>query len=912
MTSGLTAPETHLALRRIVFLNAFLLIATSILSVFGVWHLDAGNEAIGLFELGGAGFAGAIFALLRRTQRVELSSALLSLLILLMCAALLITGGIQRTGIYWVYVFPAMAFFLQGTRRGAWWLVSFAGTVLFLSGLHQCGYFPAFPYAWIEIRQMLISFSVVAIMVWFYEQAREQTEARINAQNLELRRKNHSLSEKIAERELTDRALHESEARFYALIAHTVDAMLVVDRHNIVRFVNPAAETLFDVPGSSMIGKKFGIPAVAGEATELEVPRRDGSSTIVEIRTVNIEWEKEIAYLESLRDITVHKRTEATLRATQKQAAALYQREQQRRKFAETLSEVARMVSSTLDQESVINMILAQLENVIVYHRVTVMLFVDQQELMVVAGRDKFGLDHFKTRVPVGKYQFNGIVLETKRPLVVPDVASDPRWCPTAATRGIRSFIGVPLLVKEAPIGLLTVSRRDANPYTEEDAQTVFAFATQVAIAIHNAQLHERAQERNRRLALLHQISLAVNATLDLRTLLSSASRILVENFEADHSGILIFDEYLTVGEVMAEYPDQAAVGVQIPLTDYPLMTELRRTAQPQAVFDAQHDPLLRPVWDVMRTLGIQSILIVPLISQGQLIGSFSLDSIAQPRQFTASEIELCQTIASQLAMAMNNARLLEQERTRLEQELATAQQIQISLFPARAPTIPGLRITGMSEPARKVGGDFYNYFVFDADHIGIAAGDVSGKGMQAALMMALSVGFLSTAARQDLSPAALLEQVNQQLRPHTLRNRKNTALSYLRLTRQTASARWTVQAANAGFMAPVIRRLDGAVEWLEVGGLPLGMTLETHYTEEQTTLAPGDMLILSSDGVVEAWNQTRELYGFERLTACLAAAPGDDPQALQHYLLTELQAFRDGTEAHDDLTIVIVNVVAE
>ena len=252
--------------------------------------------------------------------------------------------------------------------------------------------------------------------------------------------------------------------------------------------------------------------------------------------------------------------------------------------------------------------------------------------------------------------------------------------------------------------------------------------------------------------------------------------------------------------------------------------------------------------------MGIRSILIVPLISQSQVIGSFSLDITSGQRHFNRAEIELAQTIATQLATAIDNARLLENERARIEQELETARQIQMSLFPPGTPKISGLDIVGSSRPGRFVGGDFYNYFVFDQEHVGIAVGDVSGKGMQAALMMALSFGLLSIEAGCEATPATLLANLNDELRPHTLRNQKNVALSYLCLSPKGADERqyWNFRVANAGLIAPLLRRRNGTVEWLEANGLPLGMVSGITYAECSETLAAGDMLILSSDGLVE------------------------------------------------------------
>ncbi|MCP4399275.1 MAG: SpoIIE family protein phosphatase [bacterium] len=912
LTGGVHDEASGFLFMKIVFINTFLLVALIGLAVFGMVHLSAGTYTIGLFELLCSLIALGNIIFFRRSGNHELSCAFLLVLILVVLGFLLISGGLQGTGIYWFYIYPVVAFFLTGKRRGAQWIAAAFFLALVIAVAGTFGYITSLPYSFVEIRQMLVSLFVVSLLVFFYEAAKENNEALISEQHVAVLKKNVALLEKIAEQERTDKALRESEERFHKVADHNIDAILVVDRRNIVRFINPAARKLFGIETETLLGKRFGIPVVEGEATEFEIPKRDGSAAIVEIRTVQIEWENDIAYLESLHDITEHKRAQEALRKSETQLNSSYQREQKRRRFSDTLREVARVVSSSLDQQSVINIILAQLEGVVSYDRVTVMLLDEPGILHVVAGRDTNGSDDVETDFQIEKYPLNAMILQSKLPLLVPDVSREVRWQPTAATQGIQSFIIAPLLVQETPIGILTVGRRDTTRYIEDDSQTVFAFATQVAIAIHNARLHARTQERNRRLALLHKISLAVNSTLELHSLLTSACRELVENFHADHSGVILFDNSANSGEVMAEYPAQGALGKQIPCEGNALAQQLLQTALPAAVYDVQQDPLTEKIWDIMRALSIRSALFVPLIGQGQVIGFFSLDIMSARRPFSQSEIELTQTIASQLATAINNARLLDNERTRLERELETARQIQMSLFPAQDPCIDGLEICGVSFPAREVGGDFYNYFVFEQQHFGVAVGDVSGKGLQAALMMTLSFGLLSTEARREVLPAILLEHLNDELRPHTERNRTNTALCYLclspaRVGEAPTEAPWDFRVANAGLIAPLIRRRDGTVEWLEANGLPLGMLPGIQYSEMSGQLALSEFLLLCSDGLVEAKNEAGELYGFERLTKCVESASARDAQALQKYILADMRNFAVDTEAHDDMTLVVV-----
>ncbi len=709
----------------------------------------------------------------------------------------------------------------------------------------------------------------------------------------------------VSEQKRAEQALRESEERFRKVIEHDVDAIIVIDKENIVRFINPAAKTLFKLQSEDLIGKQFGIPAVVGETTEFEIPRRDGSVSIVEIRTVEIDWQNEPAYLESLRDITAHKQAEEALRESQHRLEASYQREHERLQLSDTLREIARIVSSSLRQQEVLTLIFDQLANVMTYHRATVSLL-EHDNLALVDGRDKMGGTIKQYTYPAYKYPLNSEVLTNKHPVLIPDVKNDTRWQHTNTMLGVRSMIFAPLLVQEHPIGILAVSRIDDVPYTDHDARIVFVFATQVAIAMHNAQLYDATQKRNRKLALLHDISLTMTSTLDLHTLLTAVCRKLVTSFHCDHSGVLLFDDTYTYGEVVAEYPPGDALDIRIPLAGYAAAREIKKTGKPLAVYDAQHDPLMEKVWPIMTSLGIRSILITPLIVKDRTIGSFSLDITTAQRHFEATEIGMAQTIASQLAVAIENARWMEKEHKRLEEEIETARRIQTSLLPLNVPEVQGLDLAGFSRPARQVGGDFYNYFVFNREHVGVAVGDVSGKGMQAALMMALSVGLLTTKLHKEMLPAELLSELNYELQPHTSRNWMNTAFSYVALA-PTANHAWNLCVANAGMVAPLIRRKNGSMEWLDISGLPLGMTDEIKYEEQRNILSPGDILLLGSDGVVDAENSRGEMYGTERLTTCVASAPHHNAQIMLKQVLDDIHRFVGNAEATDDLTMVVV-----
>ncbi len=241
----------------------------------------------------------------------------------------------------------------------------------------------------------------------------------------------------------------------------------------------------------------------------------------------------------------------------------------------------------------------------------------------------------------------------------------------------------------------------------------------------------------------------------------------------------------------------------------------------------------------------------------------------------------------------------------RLQHELTMARVVQQNLLPPPRPNWSSLDVLCYSIPAREVGGDFYAYYAFgnpSKDHFAVAVGDVSGKGMPAALLMAVSLTSLQSSIAEALAPAELLAQLDAAIIPYTRTGLENCALCYAEIKDRT------LRVANAGCVPPLIRRTNGLVEWVDIGGTPLGVGLgaQDGYVQATLPLAPGDLVILTSDGIVEAMTAAREMFGFERLEQAVATGPSRAEDMLA-YVRAEVLAFVGESELYDDLTIVVL-----
>ncbi len=247
-------------------------------------------------------------------------------------------------------------------------------------------------------------------------------------------------------------------------------------------------------------------------------------------------------------------------------------------------------------------------------------------------------------------------------------------------------------------------------------------------------------------------------------------------------------------------------------------------------------------------------------------------------------------------------------ERERLRSELGNAREMQMKLMPAQAPVVPGIDIAGLCDPAREVGGDFFDYFHTDEtpERLAIAVADVSGKGMKAAMTAVMTNGMLHASAVSDHAPDKLLRIINSPLH-HKTDKRMFTALLYGVIDTQNG----TFEFVNAGQMPPLLMRNKKLISLASNGPrLPLGITPEVPYESTQVELQPGDRLLIHTDGVNEAMNPDRELFGTHRLTEAFTATDQihSSPGALTH-IRSQIDTFTNGHESHDDITMVMITV---
>ncbi len=343
-----------------------------------------------------------------------------------------------------------------------------------------------------------------------------------------------------------------------------------------------------------------------------------------------------------------------------------------------------------------------------------------------------------------------------------------------------------------------------------------------------------------------------------------------------------------------------AVLPLDIAPTD-PLLAYLQ--ANQTSVIDVQRLTLDSAGARALRAAGVR--LALPLVSQGELVGLINLGQRLSEQDYSSDDRRLLGNLATQAAPAVRVAQLVRQqqlealERQRIEQELRVARLIQQFLLPKSVPAVDGWEVTAHYQPARAVGGDFYDFIPFPDGRIAFVIGDVTDKGVPAALVMATTRTLLRSAAERLVSPGAVLEQTNNQLVENIPPKMFVTCL-YALLDPATGHLVF----ANAGHDVPYRRTRAGVVE-LRARGMPLGLLPNMQYEQHEVTLEPGDCVLLYSDGLVEAHSPTREMFGFPRLQAMMGE-PADGN--LVPFLLSRLHAFTGPQwEQEDDVTIVLL-----
>ena len=500
--------------------------------------------------------------------------------------------------------------------------------------------------------------------------------------------------------------------------------------------------------------------------------------------------------------------------------------------------------------------------------------------------------------------------------LVIPNVATDPRLAgvtDAAAEAGIEAAVAVPLLVHQEVTGLLGVFPARRKPLSENESALLAALAAQLAVAVQNAQLHERATrlgaERERALEAeraaskqvraLYEISRSFAQSLSLEATLEALTNTIVDLLDVDAALIRMPDERrdwlvpraLRVADPRLEDAARSILFRRQPFGERAVQ-RLFRLGEPfrlTADLVPELAPFLARGWTGAA---------VPIATPAEVLASLTIVSMRPGAPVTQETLDEAGRVAAQAALAIDNARLYQQQKQ-------FADTMQHSLLPQSVPELTGLELGDAYESSARVevGGDVYDFMELPDGRLAVALGDVTGHGIEAAADMAMAKFVFRSLAREHSEPSDFLQSANEVIVGEIAAG-KFITMVYVVISPDSGE----IAAAGAGHPPPRIIRADGQVTSLETHGLVLGIEGDQHYDEVRATLATGDAVVLYTDGVIEA-RGAGELYGTERLDRALAERVALPPGELARAVLDDCRVFAQG-ELADDCAVVVVRRV--
>jgi phosphoserine phosphatase RsbU/P len=563
------------------------------------------------------------------------------------------------------------------------------------------------------------------------------------------------------------------------------------------------------------------------------------------------------------------------------------------------LLEVADVVNTTLDLDTTLRRVAELVRKVIDYEIFAILLLNEKtQELRFrfQVGYAREVAERLKIKVGEG---VTGIAAQRREAILVDDVSTNPSYI--SAVPNVRSELAVPLIVKNRLIGVIDIESPQPNHFTEEHKRLLTLIASRMAVGIENARLYTRTTRQARTLVLLNEIARELTSILNVDELLKRIAELLSRLIDYQMFSILLLD---AAGEKLQHrfsqrFQENIQLKHEIPL-GRGVVGYAAQHKQAVLVPDVSKDPRY-----IQSNPETRSELVVPLVYKDKVIGVLDLEHTRRGF-FTEDHKRTVTTLAAQVAIAIENARLYEQiahQEKRLERDLAMARQLQFRLLPPTLPKLAHLDIAAKFVPARAIGGDLYDFVSYSLSRTAIVIGDVSGKGAPAAIYAALVSGILRSHAPIEPGPAEMLSAVN-----FSLGERRIEAQFVSLIYAVWDDRSRTLQVANSGLPRPIYCH-EGKIEVIEATGLPLGLFDEADYDEFTFHAKPGDVFVFFSDGILDASNKAGDLFGRTRVGHIVAANLDASADAIVKAIFQAVAEHASGVEAFDDQTVVAIRV---
>ena len=562
------------------------------------------------------------------------------------------------------------------------------------------------------------------------------------------------------------------------------------------------------------------------------------------------------------------------------------------------LLELVDALNTTLDLDTLLGRVAELVRKVIPYEIFAILLVNERaQEL-----RMRFNIGHApdveKIRIKVGQ-GITGRSVQTRETIVVNDVTKDDNYI--NGHPAVRSELAVPLVAKNRVIGVIDIQSRERNFFNEEHRRLLTLVAVRIATAIENARLYTRVYRQAQTLQVLNEISRELTSILNLDQLLARVGELVSRVIDYQMFSVLLLDEPTQTLQHRFSLRFKENINLK---HDIPLGKGLVGAAAAERkviiVPDVSKDERYIELNPETR-----SELCVPLIYKDTLIGVLDLENTRRG-YFNEENTRTVETLAAQIAIAIENARLYERiraEERRMEQDLAMAREVQQSLLPPTCPKLANAEVCAKFTPAYLLGGDIYDFIDYSGGRVAMLVGDVSGKGAPAALFAALVGGIVRSTAAAEPMPSEMLTAINVALNERRIEARYVSVVYAI-----WDDADRTMHFANSGQPRPIYLH-HGRTQIVESTGLPLGLLEDAEYDEVTIRAHANDVFVLFSDGIVDAQNKDEEQFGRKRLEDVVTRHHDKSAEEIVKAIFDAVAAHAKGVATFDDQTVVVLKI---
>lgn len=412
--------------------------------------------------------------------------------------------------------------------------------------------------------------------------------------------------------------------------------------------------------------------------------------------------------------------------------------------------------------------------------------------------------------------------------------------------------------------------------------------------------------------ATIDKIGRAITSLMDLGQILKSLTRTFIDDMFINTTSVMLLSADGSAYQVYLADGDNNQNMEKISIKrDDPIVGIIEKEKKELTKNDILEEPKYKSFSEscAKQFEDLNASLMVPMIFQDKVIGFLTLGEKKSGKFYNREDIDLLHTVSNQGAVAIENARLFQEnlEKQRMEEELNIARDLQTSMLPATCPQIDGFEIAAFSVSAREVGGDFYDFIEMSPEKTGMVIGDVTGKSVSGALVMSASRSVFRMLAENEFPVGESMMRANRRLK-RDIKSGMFVALLYVVLDGQNKS----LNLCSAGQTQPILlsaRAGEASLVETEGDTFPLGILDEANYQETTLQLEPGDKVVFYTDGIVEAMNEQEEIFGFERLMEVTQSSRSMSADSLLKEIIKRVNEFAGGAVQHDDITVIVLSV---